>query len=263
MSVQAKGGFLRIPKATFRAHIAEGLRSAILQGEILPGTQVTEQSLAEQFGVSRGPLREAMRQLIDEGLLVTIPYTGTHVVDLSVEDVREIYSMRVNLEVFAFEQVWERRDGAFREGLLSCQANLTRCIDLGDDIASIDAELRLHGFVYEASGHKILQKMWESIRGRLQLYWASHHRAHGIRGPRRDGHDSYVDNALGESLDAMRSEIRSHMARGGQQTEDFLLSLQDGAAKVSDIASGTNAASARNQNPQTIKQQEPQRPRSG
>ena len=232
MGVQENGNFLRIPKATFRAHIAEGLRSAILNGEILPGSQVTEQSLAEQFGVSRGPLREAMRQLIDEGLLVTVPYTGTHVVGLSVEDIREIYSMRVNLEIFAFELVWERRDDAFKDGLLSCQANLTRCIDLGDDIASIDAELRLHGFVYEASGHKILQKMWESIRGRLQLYWASHHRAHGIRGPRRDGHDSYVKNALSESLEAMRSEIRSHMARGGQQTEEFLLSLQNMPSKI-------------------------------
>ena len=99
MGVQENGNFLRIPKATFRAHIAEGLRSAILNGEILPGSQVTEQSLAEQFGVSRGPLREAMRQLIDEGLLVTVPYTGTHVVGLSVEDIREIYSMRVNRDL--------------------------------------------------------------------------------------------------------------------------------------------------------------------
>lgn len=225
MRDRANSSFLRIPKATFRAHIAEGLRSAILKGEILPGSHVTEQSLAEQFGVSRGPLREAMRQLIDEGLLVTVPYTGTHVVDLSVEDVREIYSMRVNLEIFAFELVWDKRDHTFRQELLSRHTELTRCIDSGDDIASIDAELRLHGFVYEASDHKILQRMWESIRGRLQLYWAAHHRAHGIRGPRRDGHDSYVENALSPSLDAMRSEIRAHMARGGQQTEDFLLSM--------------------------------------
>ncbi|MCM2292337.1 GntR family transcriptional regulator [Allorhizobium sp. BGMRC 0089] len=228
MSEPAHGNLLRIPKATFRAHIVDGLRSAILKGEIVPGAPVTEVSLAEQFGVSRGPLREAMRQLIDEGLLVTVPYTGTRVVELSVEDIREIYSMRVTLEIFAFELVWDRRDDDFRHALLSRQAQLTRCIDSGDDIASIDAELQLHGFVYEASGHKILQKMWDSIRGRLQLYWAAHHRAHGIRGPRRDGHDSYVEAALGQSLDVMRAEIRAHMARGGRQTEDFLLSLQDG-----------------------------------
>lgn len=238
MSDHANGSLLRVPKATFRAHIADGLRSAILKGELLPGSQVTEQSLAEQFGVSRGPLREAMRQLIDEGLLVTVPYTGTHVIDLSVEDVREIYSMRVNLEIFAFELVWDRRNDTFQDGLISRHMDLTHCIDRGDDIASIDAELRLHGFVYEISGHKILQKMWESIRGRLQLYWAAHHRAHGLRGPRRDGHDSYVENALGQSLDAMRREIRAHMARGGQQTEDFLLSMNLDASALQTAQKG-------------------------
>lgn len=225
MSVPPSQNFMRVPKATFRAHIADGLRNAILSGEIAPGAQVTEHSLAEQFGVSRGPLREAMRQLIDEGLLVTVPYTGTHVVELSVEDVREIYSLRVTLEIFAFELVWSQRDEGFRRGLLARHAALTHCIDAQDDVGSIHAELQLHGFVYEASAHKILIKTWESIRGRLQLYWAAHHRAHGIRGPRRDGHDSYVACALGDDLAAMRAEIQNHMARGGQQTEDFLLGL--------------------------------------
>jgi DNA-binding GntR family transcriptional regulator len=226
----------RVPKATFRAQIVDGLRSAILGGELAPGAQVTESSLAEQFGVSRGPLREAMRQLIDEGLLVTVPYTGTHVVDLSVDDIREIYSMRVNLEIFAFELVWNRRDDAFRAGLHGRHAALTRCIDNQDDVASIEAELQLHGFVYEAAGHRILFRTWESIRGRLQLYWAAHHRAHGLRGPRRDGHDSYVANALGDDLEQMRLEIRSHMARGGQQTEAFLRGLAGpGAAGPSSI----------------------------
>ncbi|WP_426413483.1 GntR family transcriptional regulator [Bradyrhizobium ganzhouense] len=214
--------FARVPKSTFRAHIVEGLRQAILRGDIEPGSQLIEANLADQFGVSRGPLREAMRQLIDEGLLVTVPYTGTHVVDLSVEDVREIYSMRVNIEIFAFEQIWMRRDEQFRQGLVGRHDALTQCIDAQDDAASISAELQLHGFVYEATGHRILLKTWESIRGRLQLYWAAHHRAHGIRGPRRDGHDDYVRTALGDNLEDLRQEITSHMARGGSQTEAFL-----------------------------------------
>lgn len=240
MSARSSQNFVRIPKATFRVHIVDGLRSAILNGEIAPGAQVTESSLAAQFGVSRGPLREAMRQLIDEGLLVTIPYTGTHVVELSVEDIREIYSMRVNLEVFAFELVWDRRDATFREGLHSRHEVLTRRIDTQDDVGSIDAELQLHGFVYEATGHKILLKTWESIRGRLQLYWAAHHRAHGIRGPRRDGHDSYVAHALGDELEVMRAEIKSHMARGGQQTEDFLLGITSMVAQEAVSRSGAS-----------------------
>ena len=213
----------RVPKATFRAHIAERLRAAILGGELPPGAPLVETTLAAQFDVSRAPLREALRQLIEEGLVVTVPYTGTHVTELSVADLREIQSMRITLERFAFEQAWPQRDAAFRKELLRRQAALTRAIDRADDVACITAELALHGWVYEACGHSLLQRTWHSLRGRLQLYWAAHHRAHGWRGPKRDSHDSYVAAALGEDIDAMHAEIGQHMLRGARQTEKALL----------------------------------------
>lgn len=212
----------RVPKSTFRAHIVEGLRAAILSGDIPPGAQLIETTLAEQFQVSRGPLREAMRQLVDEGLLVTVPYTGTYVTELSMRDVQEIYSLRIALETFAFEQAWPRRDETFRLELRRRLDVLTACVDAGDDRGSILAELDLHGLVYEASGHRLLQQTWASLRGRLQLYWAAHHRAHGMRGPRRDAHDSYVAAALGDDLERMRREIGQHMLRGARNTEQFL-----------------------------------------
>ena len=212
----------RLRKATFRQHIAERLRAAILAGDLAPGTALVETTLATQFAVSRGPLREALRELIEEGLLVTVPYTGTHVISLSVGDIQEIYSMRIALENFAFEQAWERRDDHFERELLRRNDLLTGAIDAGDDRASIQAELDLHGLVYEASGHRMLQRTWQSLRGRLQLYWAAHHRAHATRGPRRDAHESYVQAALGQQLATMRSEITSHMGRGAQRTAAFV-----------------------------------------
>lgn len=212
----------RLRKSTFRQYIAERLRAAILAGDLAPGAPLVETTLAAQFDVSRGPLREAMRELIEEGLLVTVPYTGTHVIALSVDDVREMYSMRIVLERFAFEQAWPRRDAFFADELRRRSALLTAAIDAGDDRASIQAELDLHGLVYEASGHKMLQRTWLSLRGRLQLYWAAHHRAHATRGPRRDAHDSYVQTALGDSLDAMLIEITNHMGRGAHRTEAFV-----------------------------------------
>ena len=214
-----------LPRSTLRAHVAERLRTAILAGDIAPGTALVETALSAHFDVSRGPLREALRQLIEEGLVVTVPYTGTHVAPLSVEDVREIYSLRTALETFAFEQVWARRDRRFRAELGRRNEALMATIDAGDDRASIATELELHGLVYEASGHRLLQRAWQGLRGRLQLYWAAHHRAHGRRGPRRDSHDSYIAAALGDDLDAMRREIADHMRRGAETTERFLRSL--------------------------------------
>jgi DNA-binding GntR family transcriptional regulator len=214
-----------VPRNTLRAHVVERLRAAILAGDIAPGAPLVETALSERFDVSRGPLREALRQLIEEGLVVTVPYTGTHVAPLSVEDVHEIYSLRTALETFAFEQVWKRRDARFRAELRQRNDLLIAAIDAGDDRAAILAELDFHGLVYEASDHRLLQRAWHSLRGRLQLYWAAHHRAHGRRGPRRDSHDSYIAAALGDDIEAMRADIVEHMSRGAATTERSLRSI--------------------------------------
>ena len=232
LSIDIASVLKRVPKSTLRAHIVERLRTAILTGDIPPGAPLVEAALSELFDVSRGPLREALRQLVEEGLIVTRPYSGTHVESLSIEDVREIYSLRTVLETFAFEQVWSRRDARFRSELCRRNAALLATIDRGDDRASIDTELAFHGLVYEASGHRLLQRSWHGLRGRLQLYWAAHHRAHGRRGPRRDAHDRYVACALSDDLDAMRSEIVEHMRRGAETTERFLRSLPPVSSKT-------------------------------
>ncbi|MBM3644063.1 MAG: GntR family transcriptional regulator [Alphaproteobacteria bacterium] len=218
--------FEPVPKSTLRAQVAERLRGAILAGDIPPGAPLVETALSERFAISRGPLREALRQLVEEGLVVTVPYTGTHVASLSVEDVQEIYSLRTALEIFAFEQIWLRRDERFRAELSRRNATLQASIDAGDDSAAISAELEFHGLVYETAGHRLLQSAWRGLRGRLQLYWAAHHRAHGRRGPRRDSHDSYIAAALGDSLDALRAEIADHMRRGAALTEKFVSETQ-------------------------------------
>ena len=218
-----------VPKATLRAHIAERLRAAILAGDIAPGAPLTETALSTRFDVSRGPLREAMRQLIEEGLLVTVPYTGTHVAALSVEDVREIYSLRTALEIFAFEQVWEHRDDRFRRELHRRNEALLASIDAGDDRTSISTELALHGLVFEASGHKLLQRAWHGLRGRLQLYWAAHHRAHGRRGPRRDSHDSYISGgSRRRSRRAAPGDRRPHAPRRGGHGEVRFGGIEEG-----------------------------------
>lgn len=216
-----------IKRETMGAQLSNLLRGAILSGEFAPGETVTETALAVRFGVSRGPMREAMRQLTDEGLLVTVPYTGTHVLQLTSRDIHDIYAMRICLEVFAFEQIWDRRDQTFSEALRKRHATLLQAIDAGDDIGSIDAELDLHGLVYETCDNSILMSSWKSIRARLQLYWATHHRAHGITGPKRESHDDYLQLALGDSCERMKDEINDHMRRGLDKTLAFVSSLEE------------------------------------
>ncbi|MBW8296300.1 GntR family transcriptional regulator [Sphingopyxis sp.] len=213
---------VKLHKQTFGARIADELRKSIFAGEIAPGEPLVETALAEQFGVSRGPLREAIRQLIDEGLLIQVPFTGTHVTELSEQAVREIYSLRTTLETFAFRLAWGRRDEYFRSELQQRQVALLEAIDAGDELECIRRELHLHSLVYETADHLLLLEIWNGLKGRLQLYWASNHLAHGRRGPRRGGHDSFLVAALGDDWDAMEREIETHMRLGGEETERYL-----------------------------------------
>ena len=86
--------FAHVPSQTRRALIAAALCKALLSGELTPGSQLIEARLAEQFGVSRGPLREAIRGLINEGLLVNRPYAGTYVAGADVDSIEQMYSVR-------------------------------------------------------------------------------------------------------------------------------------------------------------------------
>lgn len=218
---------VQLTRHTFRHHVAEDLRLAILSGEYPAGGQLAEAELAARFGISRGPLREALRQLVEEGLLISVPYKGTYVAELSAEDVREIQSFRVAIETFAFQLIWGRRDEAFRAELQNRHTRLKNVVLAGDDAASISAELDLHGLVYETAGHRLLLESWSGLKRKLQLYWATHHRAHERCGPALDGHDTYVAIALGDDLAAMEAEIREHMQRGLARTEAFLAGRQE------------------------------------
>lgn len=211
-----------LKRETMSAQIVALLRSAILTGELEPGAQVVESTLAMRLGASRGPLREAMRQLVDEGLLVSVPYSGTRVVDISIQDINDIYAMRTCLEQFAFAQIWDRRGEDFEHELIRRNAALQDAIDRADGVGAIEAELDLHGLAYERAGNRILLNSWTGLRGHLQMYWASHQRAHGTTGPKRESHDDYVRHALGSSLSAMQDELRDHMLRGLEKTKAFI-----------------------------------------
>ncbi len=88
---------------TLREKILETIREAILKGDLKPGEKVAEPELAERFGISRTPIREAFRQLESEGYLTVVPRKGAIVAALSERDVQEFYAVKSILEGYAAE----------------------------------------------------------------------------------------------------------------------------------------------------------------
>lgn len=208
---------------TLREQLVLVLRKAILEATLPPGGRLVETSLAEQLGVSRGPLREAILQLVEEGLVDQVPFRGAVVRSLSVEDIQEIYSFRTLLESFAFRVVWEKRTPEFFRMLDSRHRALNYAVYSGDQQQAITREMDLHGLVYEFSKHRSLIESWNLLRGRLHFYFTLHHEAHHRKAALPDAHDTYVALAKGDDLGAMLQEVEQHMRRGLGTLEEFVV----------------------------------------
>jgi len=194
--------------------VRDMLRDRITAGDLAPGERLTETDLAKRLNISRGPLREAILQLTEEGLLIKEPYKGLRVRSISSKELRELYSLRTTLERFAFEEAWEKRTDADIEDLRKRYAFLERVRDAQDISAAVSGEIAFHSWIYELSDHSLLQAQWQKLVPLVSIYMSIHNRQHGIDGVFMDANHDYLNLAGGDDLDAVRDHIRDHMQKG-------------------------------------------------
>lgn len=143
--------------------IAAQLRSAIMYGTLAPGQQLHEAELAARFAVSRGPLREAMQRLVQEGLLRGERHRGLFVIDLSASDVREIYLARLAIERTSCQLIMAGNRGEAVVRLSEAQANLVEAAASRDRNAMSNADQAFHQTLVSCSGNTRLERMAETL----------------------------------------------------------------------------------------------------
>lgn len=143
--------------------IAAQLRSAIMYGVFAPGTQLGEAELAARFEVSRGPLREAMQRLVQEGILRGERHRGLFVIDLSAADVRDIYVARLAIERAASELIMAGNRGEAVVRLSSALSTLVEAAAGGDRNAMSDADQAFHQTLVACSGNSRLERMAQTL----------------------------------------------------------------------------------------------------
>jgi DNA-binding GntR family transcriptional regulator len=206
--------FQPVPVQTRRDHVAEALRRAILSGQIAPGTQLVESRLAAQFGVSRGLLREAIRELIESGLVTNRPYAGTFVNEVNAQVLRDVYEMRRIMETQAYRRVWPLRDESFRRELQRRFDGMIAAVRSDDLSEEIRAEAHFHGLVYERCGNHLMPAFWQQMTQKIQLGFAICQIAHAPKVDFEQNHRRFLECALGDDLDAMIVELNVHLDRG-------------------------------------------------
>lgn len=202
-------------KAETRRHqVADFLRAEILGGVRSAGSPLREIELSKSLGVSRGPIREALRELEKEGLLEVRPYSGTCVARLKFEQILEVYEVRSVLEKKAFELLWGERDESFREEIIKRHDTLLKAIASGDGRAIVAAEQEFHALPFERCGNSTLLNFWTQLSQRLRLSFMLHSEVFSENQSYSEAHVDYLQAALGEKLEAMLSEIDSHLSLG-------------------------------------------------
>ena len=185
------------------------LRAAILDGTLPPGGQLREVQIAEDLGISRSPLREALPRLEEEGLVVKVPFRGRFVAEVSAREVADISAVRLLVEPYAAQLSFEALRGPERPLLLRTIEELHRAADENDIPASIDAHLRFHGLFYEFSGNDVLRSLWSGWETRLRLYLVADHRAYEDLHDVALEHQRLADIALEGDIDRFRDELAS------------------------------------------------------
>lgn len=203
-----------IEDRTLRAQVRRQILDSVLDGQFKPGERLVETALSSQLQVSRAPLREALRELVDQGILVSEAYKGFRVRPVSERDLTELYSMRTALEKFAFTLAWPLRTTDALADLDRRYDALMSIRATGDQAKAIEREIAFHSWVYEITGHRLLQDHWARLSHLVRIYLSLHHNLHGSHGVFGKMTTSYRELAHGESLEAMQLHIDEHMAQG-------------------------------------------------
>jgi DNA-binding GntR family transcriptional regulator len=150
----------------------EEIRRMILSGELRPGDRVIEERLTERLGISRPPLREAMRLLQHEGLITAAPRRGATVTELSDDDVYEILTLRSALERLAVELGVPVHHPARLEACRHALAGMDECARQGDRANLVKQGYVFHGTIVALPGHRRLEATYQSLHRQLLLCMA-------------------------------------------------------------------------------------------
>jgi DNA-binding GntR family transcriptional regulator len=158
-----------VSTSTTPALIADQLRARIVDGSLAPGMQLTEAHLSDRLGVSRGPVREAMQRLIQEGLLVNIRNRGVFVVELGPDDIADIYTARAAVERHAAALLRRARDPQTLDALDAIVDDMaTRATgDQWDRLAELD--LTFHETLVGATGSPRLARMFATLAAETRI----------------------------------------------------------------------------------------------
>jgi DNA-binding GntR family transcriptional regulator len=201
-----------------REVVSEALREAIVAGILKPGERLMEIQLAEELGVSRTPVREAIRKLELEGFVIMVPRRGTYVCDLSIKDINEVYEIRTSLDVLAAGLAAERITEEELEQMERLLVEIGEHIDKEDIEKIVEVDTRFHDILYRASRNDRLVGIISNLREQFTRF-----RTVSIAYPGRlkntlEEHRRMLEAIAQRNVEMAQQIAREHMENAEQAT---------------------------------------------
>ena len=146
------------------------LRQAILTGELKPGERLMEIHLANKLGVSRTPIREAIRKLELEGLVIMIPRRGAEVAEITEKSMKDVLEVRKALDILAVELACERITEEDKEKLLLACQEFEEAVKIGNFAMIAKTDVMFHDIIVEATGNVRLVQMVNNLAEQMYRY---------------------------------------------------------------------------------------------
>lgn len=166
-------GLKKIGRQSLEAQATTAIEQAIINGHFKPGSRLTEVTLSEQLGLSRGPVRAALTKLSTAGLIVQHPYASWEVIAFSDKDIWELFTLRASLECLAIELAMRRFSPAANRRLQNALKKLEDACARDDFAATSNSDFAFHKTIVELSDHGLLVEHFERVEMRIKMLISS------------------------------------------------------------------------------------------
>ncbi len=191
--------------------VFEYLRNAILSGELKPGERLMEVTIAEQLGVSRTPVREAIRKLEKESFVIMIPRKGAYVADLTKNDILEVLEIRKELEGFAAALSAERMTEIEREQLVKVVEDFNECLVSMDKKRMIECDNEFHSLIFNGSKNQRLINIIFDLHDQFQRFRLIYFNEFTNYQEIQVSHSKILDAILNRDPKVARAEAEDHV----------------------------------------------------
>jgi DNA-binding GntR family transcriptional regulator len=216
-------GLERMDVRTLKEQVVKLLRGAVFSGKIKPGERLNESELARDLGLSRVPVREALQQLQQQGLVVDVPRCGKFVINLTEEEIQKINSLRLILEGEALRLC---RAKISSEGLagLAALANRMEYSREASEIEASALDIEFHRTIWQYSGNEYLSRVLENVTIPLfahRVLWRINREMLGWASILSNRHKGMLEFVQGKTEKSAEQVMLEHLSYRYQQPERF------------------------------------------